>query len=105
MNARAYVTHAFHHDAVDVYLGVDNLDGRRSVFQPVELVAGVVESNAAVPDHGPTMRLPEPVARALLDALAAHFGGTGEVQTLRKDYLAERARVDKMIDYLTGRQR
>lgn len=51
-------------------------------------------------DIAPTLRIDDAMARALLDALAAHFGGTSEVQTLRKDYLAERARVDKMIDAL-----
>lgn len=48
----------------------------------------------------PMLRLPEEAARALLDALAAHFGGTSEVQTLRKDYIAERARVDKMLEFV-----
>jgi hypothetical protein len=43
----------------------------------------------------------EDVARALMDALVKHFGGSTEVQTLRTDYLAERGRVDKMIGYLT----
>jgi hypothetical protein len=48
----------------------------------------------------PTFSLDEDAARALLDALAAYFGGTGAVQTLRRDYDAERARVDRLIDKL-----
>lgn len=51
-------------------------------------------------DVAPTMYLDEDAGRALLDALAAYFGGTGEVQTLRRDYDAERARVDRLIDKL-----
>jgi hypothetical protein len=41
------------------------------------------------------------VAHALLDALAAHYGGTSDLRRLRADYDAERRRVDKMIDRLT----
>lgn len=37
----------------------------------------------------------------LLDALARHFGGTGDSRQLRKDYDAERGRVDKLIATLT----
>lgn len=48
----------------------------------------------------PTIALPEEAAHALLDSLAAHFGGVSEVQTLRKDYIAERGRVDKLTDAL-----
>jgi hypothetical protein len=61
-----------------------------------------MDDAGASTSQAPSIRLPEHVARALLDALAEHFGGTSEVQTLRKDYLAERSRVDKMIDHLTA---
>lgn len=80
---------------------VDDRGGRRAIGQPTDIVFQDIEDEAVYRE--PTLRLPESMARALLDALAAHFGGTGEVQTLRKDYLAERARVDKMIDHLTSR--
>lgn len=44
------------------------------------------------------------VARALYEALANYFGGTGhDTRALRKDYDAERERVDKMIDHLLAR--
>jgi hypothetical protein len=49
----------------------------------------------------PTFLLPSTVARALLDALAQHFGGTGDVRQLRKEHDAERARVDKLIATLS----
>lgn len=49
----------------------------------------------------PTIDLPTDVARALLEALAQHFGGTGDVRQLRKDHDAERARVDKLIGTLS----
>lgn len=48
----------------------------------------------------PTLRLGTEAARALLDALAARFEGSEGTRTLRRDYDAERARVDKLIDNL-----
>lgn len=46
---------------------------------------------------GPTIYMPTDMARALLDALAAHFGGTGTARELRADLNAERARVDRLL--------
>lgn len=43
------------------------------------------------------LRITEDVAKSLLEALAEYFGGTGDTRQLRKDYEAERARVDKLI--------
>jgi len=47
------------------------------------------------------LRLSHDMARALYEALAKHFGGAPETATLRKDYEAERARVDVFIRYMT----
>lgn len=45
------------------------------------------------------LRLPEDDARAIYDALADHFGHAGhDTRALRRDYDAERGRVDKMLD-------
>lgn len=103
MTFRAHVTHDFARLGIGIWLVRDFGEGLpRAVGQPLELVFENVDP--MTPHYTePTLRLPEDMARALLDALAAHFGGTGEVQTLRKDYLAERQRVDKMIDHLTSR--
>jgi hypothetical protein len=48
----------------------------------------------------PSLLIDDEIGRVLLDALAAHYGGTGEVQTMRADLLHERKRVDKLIDNL-----
>ena len=40
----------------------------------------------------------EDVARLLFEILLAHYGGPGPGRELRADYVAERARVDKLID-------
>lgn len=47
----------------------------------------------------PELHVEESIAKALLEALAAHFGGTEDTRTLRRDYDAERARVDKFINH------
>nr|MDT0660843.1 hypothetical protein [Micromonospora sp. DSM 115978] len=75
--------------------------GRSAIAEPVDLVMREVDD--AESQGAPTLRIPEEMARALLDALSAHFGGTSEVMTLRADYRAERDRVDRMINYLTSR--
>lgn len=49
-------------------------------------------------DPTPTILLPIEAARALLDSLTRHFHGADDTRALRKDYDAERARVDKLID-------
>jgi hypothetical protein len=45
---------------------------------------------------GPTLVLEEDEARALLDALTRYYHGAEDTRALRKDYDAERARVDKL---------
>lgn len=48
------------------------------------------------------LRLDEDDARAIYEALAEYFGHAGhDIRTLRKDYEAERARVDRLITYAT----
>lgn len=53
----------------------------------------------------PSLRLPDEVARALLDALHLHFAGASDTRSLRADYNHERGRVDRLIGALIeGRQ-
>lgn len=52
-----------------------------------------------------SLRLPDEVARALLDALHQHFAGATDARSLRADYNHERGRVDRLIGALIeGRQ-
>lgn len=44
------------------------------------------------------LSLPDGAARALLDALSQHYGGTGDTRQVRRDLDAERSRVDKLTD-------
>jgi hypothetical protein len=46
----------------------------------------------------PTLQLPHDAAHALLAALTNHYQGVDDQRALRKDYDAERGRVDQLID-------
>lgn len=69
-----------------------------------EFNGAVLEYEPYEPDWSngakPTLSLTEAEARALLEALAAHFGGTGPARAARDDFLHERGRVDKLTDAL-----
>lgn len=101
MTARAHIEDDFLRDGVAIYLGQKH-DGVTDVMAFDDPTW--VRSDTAV-TTGPSLRLPESVARALYDALAVHFHGVSDTQTLRTDYLAERRRVDQLITYLTGGNR
>ena len=72
-----------------------------TVAQPAELTWEEHDEQAILPSR-PSLWLPAELGRAVLDELAGHYGGTGEVRTLRRDYEAERARVDNLIGHLIG---
>ena len=48
----------------------------------------------------PTFRLPSEAGRALLDALMRHYNGAEDTRSLRRDYDAERKRVDDQAKVL-----
>jgi hypothetical protein len=51
-------------------------------------------------DPGPSLTLSDDMARALLDALAAHYRRATDTGTLRADYEHERRRVDTLTNAL-----
>lgn len=58
-----------------------------------------VQMAAALPDF-PFARIPDGAMNAILAALAKELGAVEHPQQLRADYLAERARVDRLIGML-----
>lgn len=94
MTARAYVLDDIPMDGIAIYL-IDRAGEHRYLLKDGDRIH--LEPNTQAE---PSLRISAEFGRALLDALAAHFGGVSEAQTLRADYLAERARVDKLIDNL-----
>lgn len=96
---RAFVTQDLGHFDLANHL-VNHRGDTISVGQPTDIVfANQDDQSVHTP---PTLRMPEDMARSLLDALSRHFGGSTDVQTLRGDYLAERKRVDIFIAHLTN---
>lgn len=98
MSARVHVRDDFMFGRVMV--GV-RLDGDRFI-QWGEQTVSTLDPMVVQPDDA-WLPLDEAVARALLDALAAHFGAGTDLASLRRDYNAERSRVDKFIAHLTER--
>ena len=94
MTYRAHVSEDF--GGVSVTFGI-RTDTGLLVAKPVLLEYEIIpEAVSTIP----TLRIDEGLARALLDALSAHFVGASDSRTLREDYLHERNRVDKFIDSL-----
>lgn len=84
-----------------LHLGQRTPDGARVVTSIG--AAGVETEFVPEASVAPSLSIPADAARALYDALAAHFGNTSDARQLRRDYDAERGRVDKMIGHLIDR--
>lgn len=56
------------------------------------------EAGVSLP--APSLTLPDDLGRALLDALADHYGNTSGGRQQRADFEHERHRVDKLVDHL-----
>lgn len=64
----------------------------------------VIEEIGAVATGDEWLQLEEDDARAIYEALAQFFGGAGhDTRALRKDYDAERKRVDRLIEAVVSR--
>lgn len=62
-----------------------------------------LDPEAILDSEAAPLRLSEEQAMAIYVALAEHFGHTGnDTRALRRDYDAERARVDKLIAHAVG---
>jgi len=104
MSTKAHVEHDPMSFGVRIAVA-ETHDGRvthLTTWEPPVVQAVDDDGRASLDIEGMWLRLPDDVARALLDALASHYGGTSDVQTLRRDYEAERKRVDTFIAHLTS---
>lgn len=71
------------------------------VWNPSSGVRAVVSDDTATDQTIEPLVLTDEDARALLTALLHYYDGGEDTRTLRKDYDAERARVDRLIDTIT----
>lgn len=94
MTARAKVALNFMVDGVDIYLAM----GDRLALSFEAPTRVMIDEAGAMPDLRP-LQLREDVARALYEELGQYFGGmAADQRLLRKDYEAERKRVDSLIE-------
>ena len=101
MTARVRIASDFIGMRLAVYIADDFGDSYR-YHQPDGTVLTVPKDVIPPADLEPTLTLQEEHARALLDQLVTYFNGGENTRTLRRDYDAERARVDRLIEHLVG---
>lgn len=81
----------------------DSFGGGREVSNGT--TGWVITEGAAAPANVEPLRLREDMLRALHQELLRFFDGADDARALRKDYDAERARVDKLTDAIIGRMK
>lgn len=100
MTIRAHITQRFWADVVEVFI-VDHQEGQnRVLYMDGEDTRYAVrweehEHGVAASDIKPSLILPYDSGRALLQALVEHYQGAEDTRALRRDYDAERKRVDE----------
>ena len=97
MSWRVKVELDFMGDGIGAHIGERFPDGL-TVVEPLNLAMRVARGQEMAIAREPALRLPDGLGRTLLDALALHYGGAVDARTSRADMLAERARVDKLLD-------
>lgn len=105
MASTAHVRDDWHYDGVKVAIIREHHGQRQLLTWSMGEIHTLGESDGSrtLEDaHESYLHLQEDDARALYEALADHFGHAGhDIRALRKDYDAERGRVDKFITHLT----
>jgi len=100
MTARAHVEFDPYMFGVRLAVRRDGSGSNGVVLKWEQPTVELVTEAGAAPDPATWLRLDEDDARAIYEALAEHFGHAGhDIRALRKDYDAERARVDTLIEY------
>lgn len=103
MSTKAYVKDDWQRDGIKIAVIRERGPHRELLTWTLGEVRVLEERSYANPedDSESYMHIQEDDARALYEALAEHFGHAGhDIRALRKDYDAERKRVDKMLDGL-----
>lgn len=97
MSARVHVREDYVRDALEFFIIEDSTNGRAQFFADGTVEWHPLDEVAAMTEPRASLTLREDHARALLQALLRHYQGGDDLRALRKDYDAERARVDRLI--------
>jgi hypothetical protein len=102
MTTKVYVESDFIFDGIKIAVVLRQSVDSAQVMIWTTAVQEVDRAEAAMVPDDAFLRLPDDTARALYEALSAHYGGNVvDATRLRKDYDAERGRVDAFIRHLT----
>lgn len=105
MTAQAHVQGDWERARVQIAVRLDDyraINPRYLKFAEPEIITIPSDAPQAVITDDWRLSIPEEAARAIYEALADHFGHSGhDTRTLRRDYEAERKRVDNLIGFLT----
>lgn len=104
MKHQAHIEDDWQRNGVQVALIMDGGNRERTLYDFSGVVMTTYEPDGPTrPGDDTRLALPYDAARALYEALADHFGHAGhDARALRRDYEAERKRVDTFIAHLTG---
>jgi hypothetical protein len=105
MTSKAFIKDDWQRDGIKVAV-IRESHGRRELLTwtlgEVQVLDEADYGRRVEDDTESYLHIQEDDARALYEALADHFGHAGhDIRALRKDYDAERSRVDKFIAHLT----
>lgn len=103
---KAYIEDDWQRDGIAVALVLDSGNRERTLydFSGMALRTYEPDSRPFNENDDARLRINTEAARALYEALADHFGHGGhDARALRRDYEAERKRVDRFIDHLAAR--
>lgn len=83
--------------SIALHLGIDSSAGRLlKGHDGVHLVTTVEPEPPE--DYRPALTVSDSMGLLIVRELTRHYGGVEDTRSLRRDYDAERARVDKMLD-------
>lgn len=104
---RAYIREDFPSDCLDIAIIENPEDGPRRILVLEDFAGSFgyrweeLDTNSPGPAK-PTIRLTDSAARALLESLTRHYSGAEDTRALRRDYDAERKRVDDLTSALAN---
>lgn len=102
MTWQAHIEDRWQNDTLAVHL-IDRFGGGyRLLGKGGDTVAVVTDPSAVAREPSePALLIPAEASHALLASLARHLGAVEHPEQLRRDYEAERGRVDRFIAHLT----
>lgn len=102
MTVKAYIRDDFLGGRLGIMWRIEH-EGQPTMYSNGDMIAVPPADNTALEIE--PLRLNDEFARALLTALLAYYEGGEDTRSLRRDYDAERKRVDKMLDALISADR